>query len=132
MLQVQLAEMGTEGTEDTKDTEDTDKAKKGIKKGHCAQDELVTRLAAAVLAPWQHATPQAPARGETPMEVDGEASTVGKADDPQYDAAARRADIMFDFAWGWIFDKALTSPNDVDVKCAPRAKPSAAVSGVAS
>ena len=103
MLQLQLAEMGSE-------------------EGHCAQDALVTRLAAAILAPWQQVTPQAPARGAAPMEVDGEASTPGRANDPQYAAAACRADIMLDFAWGWIFDKAVTSDGDVDIKCASQAQ----------
>jgi len=98
-LEVQLAEMGTDV-------------------GHCAQDELVTRLAAAILAPWQQAAPQAPAHGAAPMEVDGEVSTPGQADDPQYAAAARRADIMLDFAWGWIFEKAKRSEGDVKIKCA--------------
>ena len=104
MLEVPLAEMGTD-------------------KGHCAQDELVTRLAAAILAPWQQAAARhAPAHGAAPMEVDGEASTPGQAEDPQYAAAARRADIMFDFAWGWIFEKALRSPGDVNIKCASQAQ----------
>ena len=100
MLQLQLAEMGTE-------------------QGHCAQDELVTRLAAAVLAPWQ----QLPAQGAsssmasaTPMEVDGQRRTQAKDDDGMDATAARRADVMFEFAWGWIFDKAATSPRDVDTK----------------
>ena len=96
-LEVQLAEMGTD-------------------EGHCAQDELVTRLAAAILAPWQQAAPRAPAHGAAPMEVDGEASTPSQADDPQYVAAARRADIMFDFAWGWIFKKALRTESDINIK----------------
>ena len=98
MLQLQLAEMGT-------------------KEGHCAQDELVTRLAAAILGPWQQATSTVPVRGATPMEVVGEPSTPGKADDAHYGAAARRADVMFDFAWGWIFEKAVASPLDVATKC---------------
>ena len=98
-LDVQLAEMGTN-------------------EGHCAQDELVTRLAAAILAPWQQAAPRAPAHGAVPMEVDGEASAPSQADDPQYAAAACRADIMLDFAWGWIFEKAKRSEGDVKIKCA--------------
>ena len=102
MLQLQLAEMGTE-------------------QGHCAQDELITRLAAAVLAPWQQVSAHAAGSSATPaapMEVDGAPRTPAKDGDGAYATAARRADVMFDFAWAWIFHKAAASPRDADTKFA--------------